>query len=147
MAYRITFPLPDGWKSRVETLPEMDGMEISHLEAYLPNDVRQSDDAEIDICVGPMPEDTTAQDEALANYADVVGWDDDDPEDFDPLTEWPFQHRKAYGFEALCEDDSPMRVMCVEIRKGVLVVMTLVGKDDDELTGVIQYVESHLRIG
>lgn len=147
MAYRITLPLPEGWKSKVETLPEMDGMEITHLEAYLPNDARQSDDAGIDICVGPMPEDTTVQDEALANYADVVGWDDDDPEDFDPLTEWPFQHRKAYGFEALCEDDSPMRVMCVEVRKGVLVVMTLVGKDDDVLTGIIRYVESHLRIG
>lgn len=147
MAFRITLPLPAGWKSRVETLQEMDGAEVSHLEAYLPNDARQSDDAEIDICVGPMPADTTAQDEALANYADVVGWDDDDPEDFDPLTEWPFQRRKAFGFEALCEDDSPLRVMCVEIRKDVLVVMTLVARDDEELVKVVQYVESHLRIG
>ncbi len=141
--YNIKLELPAAWKSRRETL---DGG-VAHFEAFLANDRLQTDDAEIDVCVGPMPPETTAQDEAMANYVEIVGFDDDDPEDMDPLTEWPFQNRKAYGFEALCEDDSPMRVMCVEIRSGVLVVMTLIGRTDSILEELVTLVERKLRVG
>ena len=141
--FKINLELPQGWKSKFETIE--DG--VSHFEAYLANDRLQTDDAEIDVCVGAMPPETTAQDEAMANYVEVVGFDDDDPEDMDPLTVWPFQNRKAYGFEALCEDDSPMRVMCVEIRSGVLVVMTLIGRTDQILEDITTLVERKLRVG
>lgn len=140
--YRINLDLPENWKKKIETID--DG--VAHLEAYLANDALQTDDAEIDICVGDMPPETSAQDEAMANYVDVVGWDEDDPEDLDPLTVWPFQNKKAYGFEALCEDDSPMRVMCVEIRQSVLVVMTIIGRNDDILEDTVKLVEHKLRI-
>lgn len=147
MAYTITLPLPQGWSTERETYTDPSGAEISHLEAFLPNDKAGSDEALIDIYVGPMPDDTNAADEALANYVDIVGFDDDDPEDFDPIIEWPFNGRKAYGFEAWCEDDSPMRVMSVEVKKGVLCIMNIVAKDDDKLIETVKLVESKLRIG
>lgn len=147
MAYKISLPLPQGWSSEHETYMDPSGAEVSHMEAYLSNEKAGTDIALIDIYVGPMPDDTTAADQALANYVDIVGFDDDDPEDYDPIIEWPFNGKKAYGFEAYCEDDSPMRVMSVEVKKGVLCIMNIVAKDDDKLIETVQMVEHKLRIG
>ena len=118
---------------------------MTHFECHLSDDAAQTDLAQIEIFAGRMPSDTTAADEALANYADIVGFDDDDPEDFDPITEWPFAGKKAYGFEALCEDDSPMRLMCTEIKAGYLVLISICAKDDETLVETVQLVERNLR--
>ena len=145
MAYKITLELPEGWEKEITTEKDPEGKKLTHMECHLPDDVAQTDIAEIELWAGAMPSDTTAADEALANYADIVGFDDDDPEDFDPIIEWPFAGKKAYGFEALCEDDSPMRLMCVEIKTGTLVLMSICAKDDATLMDVIQTVERNLR--
>ena len=145
MAYTFTLELPEGWEKEVSHENDPEGKPLTHFECHLPDDAAQTDIAEIDIYAGSMPSDTTAADEALANSADTVGFDDDDPEDFDPITEWPFAGKKAYGFEALCEDDSPMRLMCVELKAGYLVLITICAKDDDKLVEVIQLVERNLR--
>lgn len=145
MASKITLPLPQNWLVQQEVYTdEQSGQDITHLEAHLPNDKAQTDEAMIDLYVGPMPEDTCAQDEALANYVDMIGFDDDDEED--PITEWPFQKTKAYGFEGLCEDESPLRVMCIEIKKGILLIGTVIGKNDDELVCTVEMVEKNLRV-
>ena len=146
MAYKITLPLPQGWNCSQETFEDESGAEISHLEAYLPNPAKEADEGLVDVYVGPMPEDTTAADQAFANYADMIGFDDEDSEDEDPIYEWPFNGRKAYGFEAYCEDGSPMRVMCIEIKKGVLCIINTVAKDDKSLVELIKYVEHKLRV-
>ena len=147
MTYKITLPLPQGWDCTLDSFEDETGAEITHLEAYLPNPAKETDDGLVDIYVGPMPEDTTAADQAFANYADMIGFDEDDPEDADPIYEWPFNGRKAYGFEAYCEDGSPMRMMSIEIKKGVLCIINTVAKDDDSLVDLIKYVERKLRIG
>ena len=146
MAYDISLKLPQGWVSDLDTYLDESGVEITHLSCHLPNDVQKTDEALIDVYAGPMPEDTTAADQALANYADTVGFDEDDPDDFDPITEWPFNKKKAYGFEAIAEDDSPMRLMCLEPRKGTLVVLCILAKDDDMLVEAVQLAERGLRV-
>ena len=146
MAYKITLPLPQGWNCSQETFEDESGAEISHLEAYLPNPAKEADEGLVDVYVGPMPEDTTAADQAFANYADMIGFDDEDSEDEDPIYEWPFNGRKAYGFEAYCEDGSPMRVMCIEIKKGVLCIINTVAQEDKSLVELIKYVEHKLRV-
>ena len=118
---------------------------MTHFECHLSDDAARTDLAQIEIFAGRMPSDTTAADEALANYADIVGFDDSDPEDLDPITEWPFAGKKAYGFEALCEDDSPMRLMCTEIKAGYLVLISICAKDDETLVETVQLVERNLR--
>lgn len=146
MASKITLPLPQQWLVQQDVYTdEQSGEDITHFEAHLPNEKEQKDEAIIDLYVGPMPEDTCAQDEALANYADMIGFDDDD-EDEDPIIEWPFQKTKAYGFEGLCEDESPLRVMCIEIRKGILLIGTIIGKDDDFLVRIVETVEKNLKV-
>ena len=146
MAYDISLKLPQGWVSDLDTYLDESGVEITHLSCHLPNDKQKTDEALIDVYAGPMPEDSTAADQALANYADTVGFDDDDPDDFDPITEWPFNKKKAYGFEAIAEDDSPMRLMCLEPRKGTLVVLCILAKDDDMLVEAVQLAERGLRV-
>ena len=146
MAYDISLKLPQGWVSDLDTYLDESGVEITHLSCHLPNDIQKTDEALIDVYAGPMPEDTTAADQALANYADTVGFDEDDPDDFDPITEWPFNKKKAYGFEAIAEDDSPMRLMCLEPRKGTLVVLCILAKDDDMLVEAVQLAERGLRV-
>ena len=78
MAYDIQLRLPEGWQQEMETYLDEGGAEITHLEAHLYNEARKRDEGYIDLYVGPLPEDTTAEDQALSNYADIVGFDDDD---------------------------------------------------------------------
>ena len=146
MAYDISIKLPQGWLTELDTYVDESGVEITHLSSHLPNDKKQTDEALIDAYVGPMPEDTTAADQALANYADTVGFDEDDPEDFDPVVEWPFGNKKAYGFEAIAEDDSPMRMMCIELKKDILVILVVLAKDDDTLVEAVTLAERGLRL-
>ena len=146
MAYDISLKLPKEWVSELDSYIDESGVEITHLSCHLPNDKLQTDEALIDVYAGPLPEDTTAADQALSNYADTVGFDEDDPEDFDPIIEWPFNGKKAYGFEAIAEDDSPMRMMCIEFKKGVLVILCILGKDDDTLVQAVQLAERGLRL-
>lgn len=143
--YTISLDLGEGWEKEESTYTEVDGTEVTHIECHLPDDNAQKDLAIIDIYSGQMPSDTTAADEALANYADIVGFDESDPEDFDPIVEWPFAGKKAYGFEAFCEDDSPMRLMCIEIKKGILCIMSICAENDDKLIETIELVEKTLR--
>ncbi len=146
MAYDISLKLPQGWVSDLDSYIDESGVEITHLSCHLPNDKERTDEALIDVYAGPMPEDTTAADQALANYADTVGFDEEDPEDFDPITEWPFNGKKAYGFEAIAEDDSPMRMMCIELKKGTLVILCSLANDDDTLVDAVQLAERGLRL-
>lgn len=145
MAHKIILPLLRGWQAETG-LQDEDGIEVSHLQAYLPDDEKGTDVAQIDIYAGDIPPETDAEQEAFNNYVEMFGWDENDPEDADPLTRWPFQGGDAFGFEGLCEGDAPMRLMCFEPRKGLLAVMMFIASDDDELTDIITYVEENLKI-
>lgn len=132
--------MPEGWISEQETVEDESGALITHFEASC-----KAGDS-VDIYVGPLPEDTTARDQAMSNYADMVGFDDDDPEDFDPIAEWTFNGRKAFGFKALCEDDSPMLLMCYEPKKDVLCIVCAAAHNDKALEDTMVHVERSMRI-
>lgn len=146
MAFDIQLHLPEEWHQELDSYLDESGVEISHLEAHLYNDKSERDDGMIDIYVGEMPEDTSAEDQALSNYADIVGFDDDDPEDFNPIAKIKFNGKYAYGFDALCEDDSPMMFLSQEVRRGVLAIICAAGADDARLQEILQLVERNLRI-
>ena len=120
--------------------------EITHLEAHQYDEARKRDKGYIDLYVGPLPEDTTAEDQALSNYADIVGFEDDDPEDFNPIAAILFNGKKAYGFDAYFEDDSPMMFLSQEVKKGVLAILCVAGADDDALKEALSAAERGLRI-
>ena len=87
--------MPEGWISEQETVEDESGALITHFEASC-----KAGDS-VDIYVGPLPEDTTARDQAMSNYADMVGFDDDDPEDFNPIAKLKFNGKNAFGFDGL----------------------------------------------
>ena len=93
-----------------------------------------------------MPEDTDAEEQAFSNYVDMIGFSEDDPEDFDPIFKIKFNGKNAFGFDGLCENDAPMRLLTQEVKKGVLAVMCFAGKDDDSLEQIQSLVERTLRI-
>ena len=144
--YDITVKLPEGWQSESETYLDESGVEITHFEAHLYDSVGSKDRGLIEIYAGDMPDGTTAEDQAFSNYADIVGFDDDDPEDFNPIVKWKFNNRNAYGFDALCEDDSPLRFFTQEPSKGVLVIYCIAGADEKQLAAVLELVERNARV-
>lgn len=146
MAYDIQLTLPAGWQKEADTYIDESGAEITHLEAHLYNKGRKRDEGMIDIYVGEMPEDTTAEDQAFSNYADMIGFSDDDPEDFYPIFKIKFNGRNAFGFEALCEDESPMKFLTQEVRKGILAIICVAAETEDSLEEVLSCVEKGLRV-
>lgn len=142
MAYRIKIDLPDGWKQGFELIEDEDGNQTSHLEA-----VTSRENEYVDIYVGILPPDTTAEDEAIFNYADMIGWDESEPvgEDNSPLAVTKFQKKKAYGFEGLVEDGI-LRVMCVEIQPEVLLVMNVCAPDETAVAKMVRYIEVNMTI-
>ncbi|MCQ2180981.1 MAG: hypothetical protein MJY50_02855 [Bacteroidales bacterium] len=146
MVYDISLNLPAGWTCEQDTFLDETGYEITHLEAHLRNDRAQADDALINIYVGDTPEGETAEDQAFANYAETVGFYEDDPEDFNPIEKFLFNGRNAYGFQALAEDDSPLRFISQEVRKGVLAIIVFNAKDELTLKQVSDLIEHNFRI-
>lgn len=146
MAYDIQMNLPACWTCEQDTYLDESGYEIAHLEAHLRNDRKQKDEAIIDIYVGDIPEGETAEDQALANYAETVGFYDDDPEDFNPIEKFKFNGKNAYGFSALCEDESPMRFIAQEVRKGILAIFVFSASDEQSVEETRALIERSFRV-
>lgn len=145
MTYDISLPLSPEWIKEEDRYEEVDNAMITHLECQLPSAKEGKYEAVLDLYVGDLPSDTTAEDEAYANYAEIIGWDEEDEQE-DPIAEWKFQNRKAYGFTGECEDGSVMLLMCVEIVKGGLLICSVVAKDDDDVSKWASYLETHLKV-
>jgi len=139
MAFDVTLKLPTDWICEQDCFTDESGIEITHLEA-------QKEGYLIDIYVGDMPDGETAEDQALANYAETVGFYDDDPEDFNPIAKIDFNGKKAWGFSALCEDESPMRFIAQEVRKGVLAIIVFFAPDEKSVEDVRTLIERNFRI-
>ena len=144
MAYDVKLRLPEGWLTQTDTYIDESGAEVTHISTNLPG--KTADQGMMDIYVGAMPEDTTAEDQAFSNYADIVGFDEDDPEDFNPIEKIKFNGKPAFAFEALCEDDSPMRFISQEIKQGVLAILCVAALTDEKLEEFVGLAEKGLRI-
>ncbi|MBO4743346.1 MAG: hypothetical protein J5533_06900 [Bacteroidales bacterium] len=145
MVYDISLPLSPEWIREDERYEEVDNAMITHAECHLPSAQEGKYEAVIDLYAGDMPSDTTAEDEAYANYAEIIGWDEEDEED-NPIAEWRFQKRKAYGFTGECEDGSIMLLMCVEIVKGGLLICSVVAANDEAVSKWAEYLEANLKV-
>jgi len=143
MAYDISLSLPKEWISFSENFDDESGFEISHLEAQLTGK-DSSQESLIDVYVGDLPDGETAEDQAFANYAETVGFDDED--ETAPIVKFTFNNKNAWGFDALTEDESPMKFISQEVRKGVLAIIIVCGKDEETLKNALLLAERGLRI-
>lgn len=146
MAYDIQFNLPSSWSVEQDIYVDESGFEISHLEAHLRNDKEQTDNGYIEIYVGDMPEGETAEDQAFANYAETVGFFEDDPEDYNPIEKVRFNGRNAWGFDAYGEDETPLKFLAQEVRKGVLAIMLFSAPTDAAVKDVCALAERNFRV-
>ena len=134
MTYDITLNLPEDWQKEQDSYIDESETEVSHLEAlYFPSG-KKVEEGMIDIYVGELPPDTDAEDQAYSNYVDMVGFSEDDPEDFNPIFKIKFNGKNAFGFDALCENGAPMKLLAQEVKKGVLAVMCIAAMDEKNST-------------
>lgn len=146
MAYDVSLKLDGNWESTSEIYNDESGAEITHLEAQLAKDGSEDIQVYIDIYAGDMPEGETAEDQAFANYAETIGFDDEDENEESPIVKFKFNGRNAWGFEAVTEDNCPMRFIATETRKGVLAIIVFYVKDDEQLNEIHDLLEKNLRI-
>lgn len=140
MAYDVKLKLPEIWTVESEIFNDDNGVEITRISASADRDY-------VDIYVGPMPEGETAEDQAFANYAESVGFYDDDPEDFNPIEKFKFNNKNAYGFDGLSEENLPLRIFTQELKKGVLAVVVVIGHNEKALQENMSLVEKGFRLG
>lgn len=145
MKYSIALQLDKGWKIETETFIDESGVEIAHASAVLRTG-REGDQALIDVYLGDMPDGDTAEDQAFANYVETVGFGEEDPEDFNPIEKITFNGKNGYAFDAVCEDDAPMRFISQEVKKGLLAIMTVVALNEELLEKSFRQLERGLRI-
>lgn len=141
MNFETFLPLPTGWERDIKVETDEYGAHVTHVEGY-----PQEGEGFVDVYVGEMPEGETALDQAFANYAETVGFSDDDPADFNPIGKIKFNGKTAYGFDALCEDDTPMRFISQEVKKGVLAVIVFGAADEQALEALHQHIERNFRV-
>lgn len=133
--YRLN--LPQGWDLNEEVLLE-DGFETTNIFC-------SADGIQVDMYLGDMPDGSDAEEQAFANYADMVGWDQDDENS--PLFSCKFNGKRCFGFDFVDEDtNTPVRFLSTEIKAGTLLVMTIAAKDDKAVEETQKLFESRLRI-
>ncbi|MCQ2170125.1 MAG: hypothetical protein MJY48_00995 [Bacteroidales bacterium] len=146
MAYQINLKLPEGWISTIETYIDESGAEVTHLEANLPDQTGDSNQIMIDAYAGVMPDGETAEDQAFANYAEVIGFDEDDDLEESPIVKFKFNGKNAFGFDAQTEEGYPMRFFSQEVRKGVLLILACCARTQDLLVSAVEFLERNLRV-
>lgn len=139
MAYDAKLNLPSGWITESDSYTDETGYDITHIQSQKGGNL-------VEVYIGDIPEGETAEDQAFANYAETVGFSDDDPEDFNPVFKIKFNGKNAWGFDAICDEDMPMRFLSQEVKKGILAVIVMVAKNDEELEKVHQLVERNFRL-
>lgn len=139
MKIDLTLKMPDHWIVESDIYTDESGIEVTHLEA-----TDSSTGSFVEVHAGPMPEGETAEDQAFANYAESVGFDDDD--EGSPIVKFKWNGKNAWGFEAISEDDKPLRLISQEVRSGVLAIIIIGANDDTQLENVSELVETRLRI-
>lgn len=139
MAYDVKLNLPAPWTVESEVFNDDNGIEITRVTASADRDY-------VDIYVGPMPEGETAEDQAFANYAESVGFYDDDPEDFNPIEKFKFNNKPAFGFEGLSEENLPLKIFTQELKKGILAVVVVIGRNEKALAENLTLVERSFRL-
>lgn len=139
----ISLPLDEGWRTEVNVYDD-EGYSITHFNAYYPDRKSKVDRGVIDVYVGLMPEGSSARNEVLVSYSEVVGFTDED-KDETAIACLFFQGREAYGYEFLSDDGFLNRLLACEIDGGRLLMVT-VAVPESEMDAVYAHVEDNLEV-
>ena len=106
----LELKVPEIWTVETNTYIEPDGRECSMIEVS----ATEGDPRSIIISYGPMPEGSDALLEAGGTYEELIGEFGPEPED-DPICDYDFLGRTAYGFECSTEDNLACNFICADI--------------------------------
>ena len=106
----LELKVPEIWTVETNTYLEPDGRECSMIEVS----ATEGDPRSIIISYGPMPEGSDALLEAGGTYEELIGEFGPEPED-DPICDYDFLGRTAYGFECSTEDNLACNFICADI--------------------------------
>ena len=106
----VEIKIPETWSAETNLYIEPDGRECSMIEVS----ATEGDPRSIIISYGPMPEGSDALMEAGGTYEELIGEFGPEPED-DPICDYDFLGRTAYGFECPTEDNLACNFICAEI--------------------------------
>lgn len=142
----IHLEIPEVWTAETESYTEPDGrvcamMDISAVEG---------DPRSIVLSYGPMPEGSDALMEAAGTYEELMG-DTAAETDEDPICEYSFLGRLAFGFEFPTEDGLACNFICAAIGQGeeqecnLLTVLTT-GRTYEEIDDLLDLIEEKLTL-
>lgn len=140
MAYKINLLLGKEWEIETEETTTEDGDVVS---CFYANGIDTKKTAGyIEIYAGDI-NGSDAKTECLNNYDMAIGLVEGEPE---PIQKFDlFCGTEAWYYD--CEiDGQPAIVVCAEIRKGVLVIVTLSDKDEEKLDDLLSYVDENLSV-
>lgn len=140
MAYKINLPLDKDWEIETEETTTEDGDIVS---CFYANGIDAKKNAGyIEIYAGDI-NGSDAKTECLNNYDMAIGLAEGEPE---PIQKFDlFCGTEAWYYD--CEiDKQPAIVVCAEINKGVLVIVTLSDKDEEKLDDLLSYVDENLTV-
>lgn len=106
----IEIMVPEIWNVITETYAEPDGRECAMIDISATG----GDPRSIVISYGPMPEGSDALLEAGDTYEELIGEIGASEED-DPICEYDFLGRTAFGFEVPTEDGLACNFICAEL--------------------------------
>ena len=106
----VEIKVPETWSAETNIYIEPDGRECSMIEVS----ATEGDPRSIIISYGPMPEGSDALLEAGGTYEELIGEFGPEPED-DPICDYDFLGRIAYGFECPTEDNLACNFICADI--------------------------------
>ena len=142
----LSIKVPEIWNSHTETYTEPDGRECSMIEIS----AVEGDPRSIIISYGPMPEGSDALMETAGTYEELMG-DTAAETDEDPICEYSFLGRLAFGFEFPTEDGLACNFLCAAIGQGeeqecnLLTVLTT-GRTYEEIDDLLDLIEEKLTL-
>lgn len=139
----IDFKVSSEWKTVFDSFTDESGVEINHMESYLPGAKGEPYKTLVDVYLGAMPEGETAEDQAFANYAATVGFEDDEEEN--PIVKFKFNGKNAWGFDAVTEEDFPMRFLAQEVSGGQLAIIVYCVREEEMIQSTFGFLERNLR--
>ena len=139
MAYTINLPLGRDWEIDTELTTTEDGDVVS---CFYANGLDPKKNAGyIEIYAGSI-NGSDAKTECLNNYDTAIGLEEGE----DPLRRFElFCGNEAWYYDAEI-DGNPAIVVCSEIKKGILVIVTLADRDEEKLDDLLSYVDENLSV-
>lgn len=144
----LSLSVPEIWNVTTESYTEPDGRVCSMIDIS----ANDGDHRSIIISYGPMPEGSDALMEAGGTYEELMG--EISPEmDDDPICEYDFLGRTAFGFEFPTEDGFTCNFICAEVGTQVeletgagckLLTVLTTAKSYEDIDDLLDLVEENI---